>query len=175
MNYLNSIYLNLGGMWHEPMTDLESKISGSTERNIMKALDVLDSTPRPAKTNQPKLSAARARFLAANARKARTGVENVQEGIGVGEAISRDWHNRPTCFWDFADRWSKSRRKAGDYDKALCDSADSLHLDGECASEGERLLAALDTWSISTPRFRSVLRCWQSTHFANFGVRCESN
>ena len=41
---LNSINLQQGGILHEPMTDWEFEVTSITERNIMKAVDVLECT-----------------------------------------------------------------------------------------------------------------------------------
>ena len=46
---LNNTYQAQGGMLHEPMTSWEFEITSSTERNIMKALEVLEC----AKKTQP--------------------------------------------------------------------------------------------------------------------------
>ena len=81
--------------------------------------------------------------------------QTILEGIGSGEAISRDYQNRLNCFWDVADRWSRPLRKARDYDNALCDWADFAYLEDEGKSEGEKLLAALRVlrnWRQKAPR-----------------------
>ena len=114
------------------------------------------------------MSAVRARFLGTRARQAKDrrqkratlGKQTILEEIGIGDAISSDYQNHLTCFWDFADRWARPQQKSRDND-VLCDRAVFACLDVESASKEEKLLVVLEKWAventsrsaITTPRF----------------------
>ena len=96
---------------------------------------MLECTSKFAEKPQSKLSAAQPVFLAAKASKARDRRQNTHSKtpshrwrttIRKGEDLEKqfqDYQNCPTCFLDFADRWSRPLRKANDYHNALCDRA----------------------------------------------------
>ena len=113
--------------------------------------------------------AAKRRRLHTARLRASFGEQTILEKIGIGDAITLDYHRHLLCFWEFVDRHHLSLDNQRARDCALCDWADYEYLDGETSSRGDKLLAAFEKWMVENttegvllvPRFKRVLKYWR--------------
>jgi len=97
------------------------------------------------------------------------GTSTILGSLATSWTTSGVYRNLMSSFWVLADSERVPLRLDRDFDNLLCDWADREFLNGEDASRGEKLLAALARWALvsrgrgvlTTPRFRAVLRSWK--------------
>ncbi|CAE7820938.1 unnamed protein product [Symbiodinium necroappetens] len=101
--------------------------------------------------------------------RATLGERSILELNSVKEPTRRDYLQRLEKFYDFVRFHQLDIKRERELDAALCDYADSLYLDGESSTSGQKLQAALEfvrpeaarEGRLVLPRFRKALKGWR--------------
>ena len=125
----------------------------------------------------------RRRALHCQTLRASLGQQSVLEELGIQTGTSQVYQLHLKSFWGFVARWGLDTRESSRQDAALVDWADWEFLDGEDASRGEKLLAALENGRWRTVRrarctHRAFAGCFvtgASAARAAAGCRCRSS